>query len=365
MKEPMRILHVFGVVNLGGAESRIMDLYRTIDRTQFQFDFMVHTTKRGHYEDEIESMGGHVYRVPRFKILNYQSYQQAWIHFFQTHNDYEAVHGHMTSTATIYLPLAKKAGIPVTIAHARSAGVEPGLKGMATLFMRSNLGKKCDYCLACSTEAGSKVFGKKQNVIVLPNGIPTREYEYNPEIARRMRETLNIDGRWVIGHVGRFHYAKNHTFLIEVFFELKKREKRAVLLLLGEGSLMPELQEKVKHLNLEQDVLFLGNQTPIMEYYQVMDYFVLPSFYEGMPGVVVEAQCTGLRCLLSDSITREVAVTEEIYYKSLEESPQKWADFILETKEYERTSKVNALIEHGFDVESQWTTLEKIYGNKM
>lgn len=365
MSDLVRILHVFGVVNLGGAESRIMDLYRTIDRTKFQFDFMVHTTERGHYQDEIESMGGHVYNVPRFVVSNMLSYKKAWVQFFQEHTEYQVVHGHMTSTASVYLPIAKKSGVPITIAHSRNAGVDVGIKGNITHLMRHNLWKKCDYCLACSTEASYAVFGKKQSVqekvVMLPNGIRTRNYEYQPEVANRIRGELNLVGRWIIGHVGRFHKAKNHEFLIDIFSEIKKREEKAVLILLGEGALMPKIQEKVQQLALEKDVVFLGNRTPIADYYQVMDYFVFPSFYEGMPGVVVEAQCTGLRCILSENITREVAVTNGVRYESLQTSAKEWANKVIETKDYERQSKVNELIEKGFDVESQWEVIQQIY----
>jgi len=164
MSNPIIVLHVVGRLDIGGAESRIMDMYRHIDREKVQFAFCQHTTDRCAFEDEIESLGGKVYHVPRFNVKNYFSYKKAWSDFFKQHPEIKVVHGHMTSTAAIYLPIAKKAGIEITIAHARSAGVDPGLKGYVTRFLRRNLYKKCDYRFTCSKIAGDSVFGD-QNLI--------------------------------------------------------------------------------------------------------------------------------------------------------------------------------------------------------
>ena len=161
MKEPMRVLHVLGGVGLGGAESRIMDLYRCIDREKLQFDFLVHQSGPGYYEEEIQELGGRIYRVPRFRLYNILTYRKALRAFFKEHHAFRAVHGHMTSTAAVYLPIAKKCGIPVTIAHARSAGVDKGMKGIVTRLLRIPLRKKCDYMFACSGLAAEAVFGKK------------------------------------------------------------------------------------------------------------------------------------------------------------------------------------------------------------
>ena len=161
MGEPIRILHVLGGLSLGGAESRIMDLYRQIDRQKIQFDFLVHSQAKEHFDEEIEAMGGRIYRVPRFRVYNWFSYKRALKRFFKAHHAFRAVHGHMTSTAAIYLPIAKKAGVPIAIGHARSAGVSGGVKGILTKWMRRPLKRRADYCLACSKEAGEAVYGKR------------------------------------------------------------------------------------------------------------------------------------------------------------------------------------------------------------
>ena len=159
MGEAVRVLHVLGNTNLGGAESRIMDLYRHTDRNRVQFDFLVHSNEEGFYEKEIRELGGRVFRVPRFRIYNYFSYRKALKEFFQKHHEFALVQGHMTSTAAIYLPIAKKAGVKKTAAHARSAGVDKGLKGTMTRFLRRNLADKADYLFTCSELAGISVYG--------------------------------------------------------------------------------------------------------------------------------------------------------------------------------------------------------------
>ena len=161
MAEAVRILHVLGNTRLGGAESRIMDLYRHMDRDRVQFDFLVHTDKEGYFDKEIQSLGGRIFRIPRFRAYNYFSYKRAVRAFFREHHEFQVVQGHITSTAAIYLPEAKKAGVAITAAHARSAGVDQGLKGVLTRFLRRNLSKKTDVMFTCSELAGISVFGKK------------------------------------------------------------------------------------------------------------------------------------------------------------------------------------------------------------
>lgn len=196
MKEPIRVLQVLGTTGLGGAESRVMDLYRNIDRERVQFDFAVHTAKKGYFDEEIEALGGHIYRLPRFRVYNWIPYRAAWRSFFKEHSEYACVHGHMTSTASIYLPEAKRGKIALTAAHARSAGTEGGIKGMMTKRMRKNLWKKTDVCLACSKLAGKAVFGEKawaQGVVhVVPNAIEVDKFSYNGQMRAQMRAKTGV-----------------------------------------------------------------------------------------------------------------------------------------------------------------------------
>ncbi len=364
---PVRVLNVLGTIDLGGAESRVMELYRALDRDKVQFDFLVHTEKEGQYGEEIRRLGGRIYNVPRFRVYNILPYQKALRRFFCEHNEFAAVQGHMTSTASIYLPIAKKAGIPVTIAHARSAGVDPGIKGFATKVIRYPLKYRADYCFTCSAEAAEAVYGRKWidmgKVRTIPNAIDVQRFAYNPTVREQIRAELGLTGKFVIGHVGRFSFMKNHGYLIDVFAELCRMRDDAVLVLIGKGELEEEMKKKVKTLNLTDKVLFLGNRFDVERYYQVFDYFVFPSTFEGLPGSVAEAQASGLYCLVSDKVTREAALTELVTYKSIEEPAANWAGEIMRNAKaaLERKDMRAAIADRDFDVRALAVKMEAFY----
>lgn len=384
MGEAVRVLHVLGNTNLGGAESRIMDLYRHTDRNRVQFDFLVHSGEEGFYEKEIRELGGRIFRVPRFRIYNYFSYRKALKEFFQKHHEFALVQGHMTSTAAIYLPIAKKAGVKKTAAHARSAGVDKGLKGIMTRFLRRNLADKADYLFTCSEFAGISVYGEKAvqegKTIFIPNAIDCAEFTFDPEKRKKMCEELGLTDALIIGHVGRFHYAKNHEYLLRVFAELCRMSAGAGgstaetgadqnyhLILLGEGPLMEDTRKLAEELGVVDRVHFLGNHKNIADYYQAMDYFVYPSRYEGMPGTIVEAQASGLPCLMSDTICREVIVTELVETMSIEKEPKVWAEGLqrridaLVSKQENREKYAAKMAAAGFDVQAQAERMMRFY----
>ncbi len=384
MGEAVRVLHVLGNTNLGGAESRIMDLYRHTDRNRVQFDFLVHSGEEGFFEKEIRELGGRIFRVPRFRIYNYFSYRKALKEFFQEHHEFALVQGHMTSTAAIYLPIAKKAGVKKTAAHARSAGVDKGLKGTMTRFLRRNLADKADYLFTCSELAGISVYGEKAvregKTIFIPNAIDCAGFTFDPEKRKKMREELGLADALIIGHVGRFHYAKNHEYLLRVFAELCRMsagaggstaetgaDQKYHLILLGEGPLMEDTRKLAEELGVADKVHFLGNHKNIADYYQAMDYFVYPSRYEGMPGTIVEAQASGLPCLMSDTICREVIATELVETMSIEEEPKAWAEVLqqridaLVSKQENREKYAAKMAAAGFDVQAQAERMMRFY----
>lgn len=384
MGEAVRVLHVLGNTNLGGAESRIMDLYRHTDRNRVQFDFLVHSGEEGFYEKEIRELGGRIFRVPRFRIYNYFSYRKALKEFFQKHHEFALVQGHMTSTAAIYLPIAKKAGVKKTAAHARSAGVDKGLKGTMTRFLRRNLADKADYLFTCSELAGISVYGEKAvregKTIFIPNAIDCAGFTFDPEKRKKMREELGLTDSFIIGHVGRFHYAKNHEYLLRMFAELCRMSAGAGgstaetgadqnyhLILLGEGPLMEDTRKLAEELGVADKIHFLGNHKNIADYYQAMDYFVYPSRYEGMPGTIVEAQASGLPCLMSDTICREVIATELVETMSIEKEPKVWAEGLqrridaLVSKQENREKYAAKMAAAGFDVQAQAERMMRFY----
>ncbi len=364
----MRVLHVLGGLGVGGAECRIIDLYRNMDRDKIQFDFLVHyspekTGKKSptsdelmavrepdYFDNSVYKLGGRIFCLPKFTGTNMAQYKAAIKRFFESHkNEWKVVQGHMTSTAAIYLPIAKKAGVPICIAHARSAGVDAGVKGMATRILRKPLQKEgiTDYNFACSTEAGLSVFGedlvKAGAVRIIPNAIDLKHFAYDPEKREKIRGELGVSNALVIGHVGSFRYAKNHEFLLSVFAQLCRlldnddlnqysmlHGMRIRLLMLGKGPLMEDMQKLAEKLHVYDRCIFAGNKSNASDYYQAMDYFCFPSRYEGLPGSVVEAQAAGLQCLVSDSVTSEVNVTELVSMMSISSEPRDWARKILD-----------------------------------
>lgn len=364
----IRVLHVLGGLGLGGAESRIMDLYRQMDKEEIQFDFLVHRKCAGDaqfYDEEVKSMGGHIYVLPKFKVYNYFAYRKAVKDFFAAHHDFQVVQGHMTSTASIYLPIAKKAGIPVTVAHSRNAGVEKGAKGIATRYLRRNLYQIPDYCFACSVLAGEDVFGKewvaKGNVRIIHNAIDAGKFTYDAEKRAAMRRRLQVENKLVLGHVGRFNTQKNHPYLLAVFAEICKQREDAVLILLGDGPDKEKMEQKCQELQIRDKVLFAGNQKNPEEYYQAFDFFLLPSFYEGLPGVLVEAQAAGLRSFVSDTVTREAQATKLVTYLSIEQPPAEWAEAVLAAAGYERQDVYQQMVASGFDVKTQAEAYRNFY----
>lgn len=363
--EILHVLHVFGKLNRGGAESRVMDLYRNMDCTKVQFDFMQHTTRVCDFQPEIEQLGGKVYHVPPFRFWNYFFYCKAWKEFIKKHPEIRIVHGHMTSTASIYLPIAHKKGV-FTIAHSRNAGVDKGIKGKLTKFLRRNLKEKCDRCFACSKLAGEAVFGKEAmeqgNVTIIPNAIDAARFTFDPEVRKQKREELHIQPQeFLIGEVGRFDPQKNQKYAVEILAECRKKNFPAKLILIGEGPLMENVRQQVEELRLQEYVIFTGLQKNVVPFYQAMDFFLLPSFYEGLPGVAVEAQASGLRGILSDAITTETAMTSLMEFRSVQEPARVWADRIMACGHYERQNMLKQMQETGFDVKNLANRLQDFY----
>ncbi len=414
--QTVRVLHVFGRTGRGGAESRIMDLYRRIDRNRIQFDFLVHADPRptaisapdsdtlmavrqaDDFDDEILSLGGQIYALPRMGfahgLAGPHAYRRACGHFFDTHrNIWQIVQGHMTSTASLYLPAAKRCGIPITVAHARSAGTDPGLKGILTRTLRRPLqnagwrvqtgdGQRVpaiDHCFACSHEAAKAVFGNRP-ALILPNAIDVDQFHYSEELRADVRKELHLGDSFVIGHVGTFRYAKNHEFLLHVFRRYLQLggDPASVLLLIGSGDLMSETKKLASELGISDHLIFAGLRTDVAACYQAMDVFAFPSRYEGLPGSVMEAQAAALPCLISDRITTDVDVTDRIRRRSIgrdrdpsstEKAQDEWAEQLVRIQRDHRKADRKGLSddiavrlrEAGFDAAQQALQMAQFY----
>ena len=317
-----RILCIVNSMNMGGAETFLMKLYRALDKSKYQMDFCV--TEDGIYDNEIKDMGGKIYTVPQKSKRPLKSFFS--IKKIVKNYKYENVlRTSSQSLATLDLLAAKFGGAKKIIYRSSNAGMTG--KGISKLINNifSFLPKIIpNVKIAPSTEAAEFVFGKKAlkngKVTIIPNGLDYNFFKFDNEKRNKTRENLKLSDKHIIGHVGRFNKQKNHNFLIDIFYELRKKDQKAHLLLIGKGELEKEINEKLNNLRLSDCVTIMPPVSNINEYYMAMDILVFPSFFEGMPNVVIEAQASDLPCILSDAITKEANITGKLIYKSINNS---------------------------------------------
>ncbi|MCH6266006.1 glycosyltransferase family 1 protein [Neobacillus citreus] len=365
MSQPIRILQVFAQMNRGGAETMIMNLYQNIDRSKIQFDFIVHTDEKCAYDDEILKLGGRIFRVPAYCGKNHFSYIKVWKKFFEEHNEFKIIHGHVRSTASIYLKIAKKRGL-TTIAHSHSTSSGKGLKAMYKDFLQYGIRYTADYFFACSKPAGEWLFGKeklkKENFFILNNAIDIKKFIYNQELRSRKRKEFNIEDRFVIGHIGNFTIPKNHNFIIDIFKLIHEIKPKTVLMLVGDGSLRPSIERKIHSLGLMNHVILTGVRTDISELLQAMDIFVFPSLYEGLGIAVIEAQAAGLPCIISNKLPNEVMITNLVKKLSIHDPVDRWSEEVLRVSNgYVRENKFDEIFIAKYDVNDNVKWLERFY----
>ena len=362
MSEPIRVLQVVTYMGRGGLETMLMNYYRNIDRNKVQFDFLTHRDERWDYDDEIESLGGKIYHLPKLNPFS-KSYLNALDKFFKEHKEYQIVHCHQDCLSGVVLKVAKKNGVRFTIAHSHNANQDKNLKYLIKLFEKIKIPKYADKLFACGDEAGRWMFNT-DNFEVLNNAIDTDLYTYNKEKADKVKKEFDIENKFVVGHVGRFNPQKNHEFLIDVFNEIQKVKEDSVLMLVGDGDLRPEIEKKVRDLGLSDKVIFTGVRSDVNDLMQGMDVFLFPSLYEGLPVTMVEAQASGLKCIISDKVPLECKMTENVVVVKLEESPQKWAKEVIKYEKYERQNTKKEIVKANFDIKANAKYLQEFYLNK-
>ncbi|MGO5068624.1 glycosyltransferase [Bifidobacterium catenulatum] len=356
-----RILQVTNYMDRGGVETLLMNLYRTIDRTEFQFDFLTHphTVDTVYsYEEEIKDLGGKVYKAPSF-IKDPVAYKRFIVSFFDEHPEYHIVHAHnLDSAAMVYLREAKKRGC-YTIAHSHNTKDHGNaIKRQLLRLARKQTCRYADYFYACSPEAAEYAFGKKiassNSCRMLHNGIDLSKYQVNEEIHQRNKKKLlpQCSGP-VFCNVGRLMLQKNQTFLLDIFSQIVRRDDSARLIVLGEGELHDDLLRKALNLNIADKVLFLGSVPNVPDYLKASDVFLMPSLYEGLPLAAVEAQACGLPSLLTADMSPLTFCTDLVCPISLSDSPDAWARAALESYEANRgrrADRVEQVRQSGFDI---------------
>lgn len=363
--EPIRVAQIMGKWIGGGVESVVMSYYRHIDRTKIQFDFICDEDSTNIPYEEIEKLGGRVILIPPYqKLFKYHNKLKKIL----KDGNYKIVHSHINTLSIFSLFAAKCAGVPVRIAHSHSTtNKKEKKKNLLKQALRPFSKEFATDYMCCSELAGRWLFGNKEydkgNVYLLNNAIDLDKFKYDEKIRSEKRKKLNIsDDTLVIGHVGRFVEQKNHRFLIDIFNEIHKQNSNSILLLAGQGPLMEEIKSKVESLGLEKFVIFLGQIDDADKLYQAIDIFVLPSLYEGLPVVGVEAQATGLLCELSSNMTKETKILDTTRFISLDKSAKEWASIILDDyskfKRYDTTADIT---KSNFNIKKETIKLENKY----
>ncbi|CAM4180892.1 glycosyltransferase involved in cell wall biosynthesis [Paenibacillus endophyticus] len=366
MGGPLRVLHVVVNMNRGGAETLLMNMYRHIDRSKIQFDFL--TCKDGVFDDEIRSLGGIIHRIPYITEAGHRGYLKGLDHFFLTHADYKVVHSHMDKMSGFVLRAARRAAIPMRIAHSHNTSSEGSVpsriyKWYAGTFVES----AATHYVACSKAAARWMFHeKKDNVLILQNGIDCEQFAYSVKTRLSIRKELDIpENCFVAGHVGRFNLQKNHAQLLSMFNQLQNEKPNSILLLVGDGPLRPEMEQKATELGIRNKVIFLGIRSDIHRILQAVDVFVFPSHHEGLPVTLIEAQAAGLPCVISDQITEEVDIgIGLIKYFSLKNEASGLSEILEAAKKPKRMVPLTAFSNNGYDIKQTVQVATSFYLNQ-
>ena len=354
----IRILQCVNNMHRAGLETLLMNYYRHMDREQIQFDFLMHRAQRSDYDDEIESMGGRIYRAPRLYPQNYPAYFAYMARFFREHPEYTIVHSHIDAMSYLPLLAAKRAGVPVRIAHSHNTDIDKDFKYPLKQAFRFLLPRAASHKAACGSEAGRFLF-RGGDFHIIPNAVEAGRFAFDEAVRAEKRQELGLGEGLVIGHAGRFTPVKNHGFLLKVFDKLLEKRPDARLLLAGTGELEQKMKEKAADMGLGDRVLFLGSRGDMAGLYQAMDVFVLPSLFEGLPVVGVEAQYAGLPCLFSDRITRELAFTENCRFLPIEWEAERWAEELLHCAD--KSGERGGMYCPDYDIEVAAAALEEYY----
>lgn len=363
MADPLRVAVILGHWQNYGVETLTLNIYKNIDKDRVQFDFVVCETKDSQMPiEEIESMGGRVYIVPSYS--NPIAYQKALKELFERER-YAIVHAHMSTLSVFPLRAAKKAGVPIRIVHCHTMyGRGEHLKNAMKYTLRCFSRKYPTHFATSSKYAGKWLYGPKialSEMYYLPVARDVEAFVFNEERRNVVRKELGLQDSRVVGHLGRFVTQKNHSFLLDVFAEIKKRERAAVLLLAGDGPLVDSVMDKAKKLGIASDVRYLGRRNDVPDLYQAMDVFILPSIYEGVPGTGIEAQASGLPFLYATTVTEEALILDSACRLPLESGAKAWADVAISLMSKERKSTVLEMTKAGYNIRAAANDLQNYY----
>lgn len=373
MSEPIRILNLFTIMNRGGAETMVMNYYRAIDKSKIQFDFMVHRQERGAYDDEIEAMGGRIFKMCPIYPQNLFRYQQMLKEFFDNHPEYQILHSHMSELGYFAFKEAIKHNVPVRICHAHSSpnfkieSFKEKLKVLPREILARGMRKLSTDFFVCSKIAGDWLFGKKNEnkFIMMNNAVNATSFAYDKKTADKIKSEMKWKDKIVVGHVGRLIVPKNHTFLIDIFQQFHTKHPQSILVLVGDGDQRENICNKIKKLNLENSIILLGFRPDTANLYKAFDIFVFPSLYEGLPVSLIEAQSAGLSCVVSNTISTQAQILSNYSILSLKDSPKIWVNEMEKHLNDKRENTTVNIKKAKFDIYSNAEWLTNFYLNKL
>ncbi|WP_342562653.1 glycosyltransferase family 1 protein [Paenibacillus sp. FSL R7-0345] len=360
--KPVRILHVIDGLKSGGAETFIMNIYRNIDRNNIQFDFLIRNQNGDVYSSEVKKLGGKIFFTAPFPRQPFNNFKDL-IKFFKNNSDYRIMHVHANSLVYI-IPLlfARINKFNKIVLHSHNTKSVNRISRFIHLINRLFINKIITDRFACSLEAGKWMFGKEKSMII-NNAIDAKTFEYDINKRTNIKKQMGLDGKIIVGHVGRFVNQKNHIFVLRIFKEMVRNSERFVLLLVGDGPLKSKIEKEAEMLNIKKYILFTGIRDDVSDLFQIMDVFLFPSLYEGLPFTLIEAQASGLPCIISDTISNEAVITDLVVRLSLESSSQLWVNEIIKALNFDnkRTGKYKEIRKTKFDVKNNTEWIEKFY----
>jgi len=358
-----RILFISQYLNRNGTEAFMMNVVRSLHNKSFVFDFLLYGTADQGYSKEVESYGGQLFFIKSRKQSPLSWYWSLFRFFSQHSEDYCAIHfcgNSLTSIAPLFFAWMFR--VPIRIVHAHNSNAR-GIHNRLFHCLKKGIAyKMATHHFACSTMAASWFFGDKDSEII-KNGIDVTSFRFNPDKRTKVRDTLGIGSNdLVLGHVGRFVEEKNHSFLLDVFADVLKAKTSSRLLLIGEGPLMQEIEDKAKRLGISQNILFLGMRKDVNELMQAMDVFVMPSLFEGLPFVLIEAQCSGLPCIISDSINPEICLSKSVDQLPITSVPI-WSESIQRVSSIDRSNGYYIVDSSGYNIFRMAEHIKCIYAH--
>lgn len=363
MNKPIRVLQMIPSFYYGGSQAMIVNLNKAIDRNKVQFDFVVDHTEYEGLKETVESLGANTYSVPSFNGLNIKQIRDAWNELLTNHPEYKILHCHCRQYVSLFLPIVKKHGLKV-IVHSHNTSNGFNMKSLISSILQYPLRRQADYFFACSKEAGQWLFGKNiinnNNFYVINNSIDTDKFVFDKEIRNKYRNEFKIKDEKVFLQVGRFTEQKNYIFTLELFNEYLKKDKKAKLVLVGDGELKKDIENKISEFSISNNVILLSYRNDVNCLLQMSDYFLMPSLWEGLSVAAIEAEASDIKCLMSDKVDRNVNITSKCEFIPLEINEwMKYMNGLIK----ERKNNRSLIVKAGFDVKENSKWIQDFYLN--